>query len=76
MKRKRKGPMTIPNLTHEQRAAFAGLLTSKDQDVLKEMLSLVYDAAIRAQFDEHGQENHRRFQCGLRSTQKADSRTR
>jgi hypothetical protein len=33
--------------------AFAELLASKDQDVLKEMLSLVYDAAIRAQFDEH-----------------------
>ncbi len=36
--------MAIPNLTQEQRAAFADLLASKDQDVLKEMLSsLVFD---------------------------------
>jgi putative transposase len=61
MKRKRKDPMTIPNLTLEQRTAFAELLASKDQDMLKEMLSLVYDAAIRAQFDEHiGAEPHER----------------
>ncbi len=53
--------MTIPNLTLEQRTAFAELLASKDQDVLKEMLSLVYDAAIRAQFDEHiGAQPHER----------------
>ena len=39
--------MTIPNLTLEQRTAFAELLASKDQEVLKEMLSLVHDAAIR-----------------------------
>ncbi len=45
--------MSLPNLTHEQRTAFAHLLGSNDVDVLKEMLSLVYDAAIRAQFDEH-----------------------
>ncbi len=53
--------MTIPNLTLEQRTAFTELLASKDQDVLKEMLSLVYDAAIRAQFDEHiGADPHER----------------
>jgi transposase-like protein len=61
MKRKRKDPMSIPNLTLEQRTAFADLLASKDQDVLKEMLSLVYDAAIKAQFDQHiGAEPHER----------------
>jgi len=61
MKRKRKDPMTIPNLTLEQRTAFAELLASKDQDVLKEMLALVYDAAIRSQFDQHiGAEPHER----------------
>ncbi len=43
----------FPNLTLELRTAFAELLASKDQDVLKEMLSLVYDAAIKAQFDDH-----------------------
>ncbi len=53
--------MLIPNLTLEQRTAFAELLTLKDQDALKEMLSLVYDAAIRSQFDEHiGAEPHQR----------------
>jgi hypothetical protein len=75
MKRKRKDPMTIPNLTHEQRAAFADLLASKDQDVLKEMLSLVYDAAIKAQFDEHiGAEPHERSET--RRDQRNGSRTR
>jgi transposase-like protein len=53
MKRKRKDPMTLPNLTPEQRSAFAELLGSKDIDVLREMLGLVYDAAIQAQFDDH-----------------------
>jgi transposase-like protein len=53
MKRKRKDPMSLPNLTHEQRTAFADLLGSKDVDVLREMLALVYDAAIQAQFDDH-----------------------
>jgi putative transposase len=53
MKRKRKDPMTLPNLTLEQRTAFAELLGSKDVDVLREMLALVYDAAIQAQFDDH-----------------------
>jgi len=53
--------MMIPNLTLEQRTAFAELLASKDQDVLKEMLGLLYDAAIRAQFDQHiGAEPHER----------------
>jgi len=48
-------------LTLEQRTAFAELLASKDQDVLKEMLALVYDAAIRSQFDQHiGAEPHER----------------
>ncbi len=45
--------MSLPNLTHEQRTAFADLLGSKDVDVLREMLALVYDAAIQAQFDDH-----------------------
>ena len=45
--------MTLPNLTLEQRTAFAELLGSKDIDVLREMLGLVYDAAIQAQFDDH-----------------------
>ncbi len=53
MKRKRKDPMTLPNLTLEQRTAFADLLGNKDVDVLREMLALVYDAAIQAQFDDH-----------------------
>ena len=75
MKRKRKDPMAIPNLTPEQRAAFADLLASKDQDMLKEMLSLVYDAAIKAQFDEHiGAEPHER--SDTRRDQRTGSRTR
>ncbi len=53
--------MSLPNLTHEQRLAFADLLGSKNIDVLREMLGLVYDAAIEAQFDEHiGAEPHER----------------
>jgi len=67
--------MMIPNLTLEQRTAFAELLTLKDQDALKEMLSLVYDAAIRAQFDEHiGAEPHERAE-GRRDLRNS-SRTR
>ena len=50
MKRKRKDPMNLPNLTLEQRTAFAQLLGTKDVDVLRDMLALVYDAAIQAQF--------------------------
>jgi putative transposase len=53
MKRKRKDPMTTLNLTQGQREALAGLLATKDVDVLREMLQLVYGAAIEAQFDEH-----------------------
>ena len=54
MKRKRKkDPMTLPNLSLEQRTALADLLGNKDVDVLREMLALVYDAAIQAQFDDH-----------------------
>jgi transposase-like protein len=53
MKRKRKDPMTLPNLTTEQRTALVDLLGTKDIDVLREMLALVYDAAIQAQFDDH-----------------------
>ena len=34
-KRKRKDPMTIPNLSHEQRLALADLLNNKDVDVLR-----------------------------------------
>ena len=45
--------MTIPNLTHEQRLALAELLNNKDIDVLREMLATVYDAAIKAQFEQH-----------------------
>lgn len=41
--------MTIPNLTREQRLALADMLETKDVDVLKEMLQLVYSAAIQAQ---------------------------
>jgi putative transposase len=49
------------NLTPEQRATFADLLGKKDVDVLRSMLSLVYDAAIRAQFDDHiGADPHER----------------
>lgn len=49
------------NLTPEQRAAFVDLLGKRDVDVLRNMLSLVYDAAIQAQFDEHiGAEPHER----------------
>ncbi len=67
--------MTIPNLTLEQRTAFAELLASKDQDVLKEMLGLLYDAAIRAQFDEHiGAAPHERSQG--RQDQRNGSRMR
>ncbi len=39
--------MSLPNLTYEQRTAFAELLGTKDIDVLREMLALVYDAANR-----------------------------
>ena len=53
MKRKRKDPMESLNLTPEQRATFVDLLGKKDVDVLRSMLSLVYDAAIQAQFNEH-----------------------
>lgn len=53
--------MTIPNLTREQRLALVDMLESKDVDVLKEMLQLVYSAAIQAQFDEHiGADRHER----------------
>ena len=45
--------MTLPNLTTEQRTALVDLLGTKDIDVLREMLALVYDAAIQAQFDDH-----------------------
>ncbi len=45
--------MTIPNLTHEQRLALADLLSNKDVDVLREMLATVYDAAIKAQLEQH-----------------------
>jgi len=45
--------MSLPNLTAEQRAAFADLLGNNNIDVLREMLGLVYDAAIEAQFDHH-----------------------
>ena len=67
--------MKIPNLTLEQRTAFAELLASKDQDVLKEMLALVYDAAIRSQFDQHiGAEPHER--SSSRNDLRNGSRTR
>jgi putative transposase len=53
--------MTLMNLTQEQRETFAELLANPDADVLREMLALVYDAAIQAQFREHiGAEPHQR----------------
>lgn len=74
-RRKRKDPMTIPNLTQEQREALAGLLASKDVDILREMLAAVYDAAIRAQFDEHiGIERYGRGEA--RNDQRNGVRTR
>jgi putative transposase len=61
MKRKRKDRMESLNLSPEQRAAFADLLGKKDVDVLRSMLSLVYDAAIQAQFADHiGADPHER----------------
>jgi len=55
----RKDPVEPLNLTPEQRAA--DLLGKRDVDVLRSMLSLFYDAAIQAQFDEHiGAEPHER----------------
>ena len=63
------------NLTPEQRVAFADLLGKRDVDVLRSMLSLVYDAAIQAQFDEHiGAEPHERSQN--RRDQRNGTRTR
>jgi transposase-like protein len=53
MKRKGKDRMQSLNLTPEQRAAFADMLGGKDVDVLRNMLAVVYDAAIQAQFDDH-----------------------
>ena len=59
MKRKRKDRMESLNLTPEQRAALVELLGTKDMDFLRGMLSLVYDTAIQAQFDDHiGAEPH------------------
>lgn len=53
--------MTNLNLTQTQREALADLLATKDVDVLREMLQLVYGAAIEAQFDEHvGAEHYER----------------
>jgi hypothetical protein len=47
----------------------------QDQDVLKEMLALVYDAAIRSQFDQHiGAEPHER--SSSRNDLRNGSRTR
>ena len=61
MKRTRKDRMDSLQLTPEQRSAFVDLLGQKDVDVLRSMLSLVYDAAIQAQFDEHiGAQPHER----------------
>jgi putative transposase len=61
MKRKRKDRMQSLNLTPEQRAAFADLLGGQDVDALRSMLSVVYDAAIQAQFDDHiGAQPHER----------------
>lgn len=41
------------NLTPEQRASLLDLLGNKDVDALRNMLAIVYDAAIQAQFDDH-----------------------
>jgi len=66
MKRKRKDPMSLPNLTPEQRSVLSELLGNKDVDVLRSLLGLVYDAAIEAQFDEHiGAERHERSDSRL-----------
>lgn len=56
MKRKRKDPMELLqslDLTPEQRTAFAELLENPDVDVLREMIELVYNTAIKTQFDAH-----------------------
>jgi putative transposase len=56
MKRKRKDPMELLkslDLTPEQRTAFAEMLEHPDVDVLQEMIELVYNTAIKAQFDAH-----------------------
>lgn len=45
--------MTDLNLTRDQREALAELLSTRDVDVLREMLQAVYSAAIEAQFDQH-----------------------
>jgi len=52
-RKRRKDPMTLPNLTLEQRTALAGLLETNNVDVLREMLQAVYQAAVDAQFDGH-----------------------
>lgn len=41
------------NLTPEQRASLLDLLGNKDVDALRNMLAIVYDAAIQAQFEDH-----------------------
>ena len=67
--------MSLPDLTLEQRTAFAELLGSKNIDVLREMLGLVYDAAIQAQFDDHiGAAPHER--TAGRRDQRNGTRTR
>ena len=53
--------MTIANLTLEQRQALAELVETKDVDVLREMMELILDTAVQAQFREHiGAEPHER----------------
>lgn len=49
------------NLTQSQREALSGLLQSGDTDVLREMVELVLDAAVQAQFRDHiGADPHER----------------
>lgn len=50
--------MTTINLPSDQREALAGLLATKDVDILREMLGLVYSAAIEAQFEQHVGADH------------------
>jgi len=67
--------MTIPNLTLEQRQALAELLETKDVDVLREMMELILDTAVHAQFREHiGAELHER--TGDRRDVRNGTRTR
>lgn len=56
MKRKRKDPMEVIKsliLTPEQQAVLADIIEHPNIDVLQEMIELIYNTAIKAQFDAH-----------------------